>query len=47
MLGAPGDLGLDPQLLELLCEVATRLVDVALALGTLLGDEPLDLVVLA
>ena len=47
MLGAAGDLGLDPELVELLGQVLARLVDVALALGALLGDEPLDLVVLA
>ena len=47
MLGAAGDLGLDPELVELLGQVLAGLVDVALALGALLGDQPLDLVVLA
>ena len=47
MLGAAGDLRLDPELLELLADVAGGLVDVPLPLGALLGDQPLDLVVLA
>ena len=47
MLGAARDLRLDPELVELLGQVLAGLVDVALALGALLGDELLDLVVLA
>ena len=47
VLGAARDLRLDPELVELLGQVGARLVDVALALGALLGDEALDLVVLA
>ena len=47
VLGAAGDLGLDPELVELLGQVLAGLVDVALALGALLGDQALDLVVLA
>ena len=47
MLGATGDLGLDPDLDEFLLQVAARLVDVPFALVTLLGDHALDLVVLA
>ena len=47
MLGAAGDLSVDPELIELLGEVFARLIDVALAFGPLLGDESLDLVVLA
>ena len=47
MLGAAGDLGLDPELVELLGQVIPGLVDVALALGALLRDQSLDLPVLA
>ena len=47
VLGAARDLRLDPELVELLGQVLARLVDVALALGALLGDQTLDLVVLA
>ena len=47
MLGAAGDLGLDPELLQLLGEELARVVDVDLALVALLGDELLDLLVLA
>ena len=38
---------MDPEHRQLFCQVFARLVDVALALGPLLGDETLDLVVLA
>jgi hypothetical protein len=47
VLRAAGDLGLDPHLSELLAQEIARLRDVLLALGSLLGDEALDLVVLA
>jgi hypothetical protein len=47
VLGAAGDLGVDAELLELLAHVRGGLVDVALAFGALLGDQSLDLVVLA
>ena len=47
MLGAAGDLRLDAELLELAREVLAGLAHVALALVALLGDEPLDLLVLA
>ena len=47
VLGPAGDLGIDPELVELLGQVLPGLVDVALALGPLLGDQSLDLPVLA
>ena len=47
MLGAAGYLRLDAELLKLARQVLAGLVDVALALVALLGDEPLDLLVLA
>ena len=47
MLGAARDLRVDPEPLELLEQVVAGLVDVALALLALLGDETLDLLVLA
>ena len=47
VLGAAGDLGLDPELAELVAEEAAGLGDVDLALVALLGDELLDLGVLA
>ncbi len=47
VLGPARDLGLDPELIELLAQILAGLVDVALALGALLGHQPLDLVVLA
>ena len=47
VLGAAGDLGLDPDLLQLLGEELAGVVDVDLALVALLGDELLDLGVLA
>ena len=47
MLGAAGDLGLDAELPQLLGEERAGLGDVGLALVALLGDELLDLRVLA
>ena len=47
MLGTAGDVGVDPERLELGRDDLAGLGDVALALVALLGDEPLDLVVLA
>ena len=47
MLGTTGDLRLDADLRKLLGEKAAGVGDVALALVSLLGDELLDLLVLA
>ena len=47
VLGPAGDLGVDPELGQLLGHVLAGLVDVALALAALLGHQALDLVVLA
>ncbi len=47
MLGAAGDLGLDPDLAQLAGEELAGLLDVDLALVALLGDQLLDLRVLA
>ena len=47
VLGAAGDPRLDPDLLELAREEPAGVADVGLALGPLLGDELLDLGVLA
>ncbi len=47
VLGAAGDLGVDPERVELSRQVGAGLADVALALGALLVDEALDLRVLA
>ena len=47
MLGAPGDVGVDAELGQLLGHDLAGLGDVALALAALLGHQALDLVVLA
>ena len=47
MLGAARDLRLDPDLAQLGGEELAGVGDVVLALGALLGDELLDLLVLA
>ena len=47
VLGPAGDLGLDAQRLQLAGQVLARLLHVALALVALLGDQALDLLVLA
>jgi hypothetical protein len=47
VLGAARYLRLDRDLRELVMQVVAGLVDVVLALIALLGDEPLDLLVLA
>src|SRR4029077_14174108 len=47
VLGAAGDLRLDPESRELSRQVLAGLADVALAIVALLGDETLDLLVLA